>query len=82
MDGTPVEKFYYLSRKKVYSDTFATDCYGEYLADATSQSGIDQLPYYKDVVPSREEYDYQNSHLVENKLKNYGGDKDKDEKEY
>lgn len=71
MDGEPVEKFYYLSKKKVYSDTFATDCYGEYLCDDVSKAGIDNLPYYANVVPSREEYDYQRSHLVENKLKNY-----------
>ncbi len=71
MDGEPIEKFYYLSRKKVYSDTFATDCYGEYLADDVSEAGIDNLPYYAAVVPSREEYDYQKSHLVENKLKKY-----------
>ncbi|MBO5223515.1 MAG: hypothetical protein J6C23_03280 [Clostridia bacterium] len=72
MDGEPIEKFYYLSKKKVYSDTFATDCYGEYLTDDVSEAGIDNLPYYTDVVPSREEYDYQKSHLVENKLKKYG----------
>ncbi len=72
MDGEPVEKFYYLSRKKIYSDVFATDCYGEYLADDVTESGIDMLPCYADVIPSREEYDEQNSLLVENKLKNYG----------
>ena len=72
MDGEPVEKFYYLSRKKIYSDVFATDCYGEYLADDVTKAGIDMLPCYANVVPSRKEYDEQNSLLVENKLKNYG----------
>ncbi|MBE5732728.1 MAG: hypothetical protein E7353_06805 [Clostridiales bacterium] len=71
MDGEPVEKFYYLSRKKIYSDVFATDCFSEYLADDVTEAGIDMLPCYADVVPSREEYDEQNSFLVENKLKNY-----------
>ena len=79
MDGAPIEKHYYLCKKKVYSDTFATDCYGAYLADSTSRAGIDNLPYYADVVPSCEEYDYQKSHLVENKLKNYS---DKGGEEY
>lgn len=72
MDGKIIEKYYYLSRKKIYSDTFATDCYGEYLVDDTSKRGIDSLPYYVDVKASKEELDMQESHLVRNKLKKYG----------
>ena len=79
MDGKIINKHYHLSRKKDLADVFATDCYGEYLANIEYQPGIDSLPYYNSVVPTCEEYNYQNSHLIENKLKKYEQGSEKDE---
>ena len=72
MDGEVEEHEYFLSSKKDYSRTFATDCFAEYFAVATlaCDRGLDDLPEYETERPSAAEYELQNSYFIRNLSEN------------
>lgn len=57
---------YYLLRRKIYADRFSTDCYhGFYVKKARrSKCGIMDVPQYKELEPTFEELDGQDSHFI------------------
>lgn len=65
LDNKPTETKYYLSRKKTYSDRFATDCYGDFFEKMALYSGIGIMDFleYRDVQQSEDEMQLQNSYF-------------------
>ena len=65
LDGVPVENKYFLSRKKVYSDRFASDCYGEFFEKMAYDSGLGLVDFieYRDVRQREDEMALQNSYF-------------------
>lgn len=73
LDGKAIESKYYLSRKKTYSNRFASDCYGEFFEQMSLKSGIGIVDFveYLDVRQSEDEMALQNSYFYEEKLSKY-----------
>ncbi|MBQ2809678.1 MAG: hypothetical protein IJF11_02165 [Clostridia bacterium] len=65
LDGVAIESKYYLSRKKAYSDRFASDCYGEFFEEMSYNSGIGMFDFieYQALRQTREEMALQNSYF-------------------
>ena len=63
----PVEEHeYYLSKKKIYSDRFSTDCFADFFNEAAKRTGVgvDDVPTYKGVKATFEEMKQQNSYFI------------------
>ena len=78
MEGEVEAHEYFLASKKVYSRTFATDCFAEYFAVATLAcgKGLEDLPEYASERPSAAEHKLQNSYFIrglDENVKNNGG---------
>lgn len=65
-DGKKSESIYYVSKKKVYSDRYSTDCFGEYFAYLSTRThfSLSTLSTYRSIRASFEEFDKQHSHLI------------------
>ena len=66
-DVAPVEEHeYYLSKKKIYSDRFSTDCFADFFNEAAKNTGVglDDVPTYKGVKATFEEMKLQNSYFI------------------
>lgn len=65
LDGVPVENKYFLSRKKAYSDRFASDCYGEFFEKMAFHSGLGMMDFieYQDLRQTEDELQLQNSYF-------------------
>ena len=59
-------KEYYLMKKKVYSDRYSTDAFAEIFKEKNKKSkvGLGDIPTYKTVFASSDEFDRQNSYAV------------------
>lgn len=65
LDGVPVQNKYFLSRKKAYSNRFASDCYGEFFESMAYHSGLGMVDFveYLDVRQTEDEMALQNSYF-------------------
>ncbi|MCM1224873.1 MAG: hypothetical protein NC548_61535 [Lachnospiraceae bacterium] len=65
-DGKRAKKKYYLMSKKIYSRRFATDCYSDFYAQKALDSlvGLEELPEYKSVKATVDEFLKQNSYFM------------------
>lgn len=75
--GRPTKRArYFLSTKKIYSDRFSTDAYGDIFADGlkSCKVGLDKLPEYAGVKATEDELKKQNSYFV-NEIVKYGSSK-------
>ncbi len=71
---TEVEEHeYYLSKKKIYSDRFSTDCFADYFNEAAKRTGVgvDDVPTYGGVKATFEELNLQNSYFIRNITANF-----------
>lgn len=59
-------KEYYLMKKKVYSDRYSTDAFAEIFKEKNKRSkvGLGDIPTYKTVLASSDEFDKQHSYAV------------------
>ena len=75
-DGKQKKCKYYLSTKKIYADRFSTDCFSAFYTNKSARSsmGIRDIPQYKELKPSMEELNSQNSYFVEGITKAFSGD--------
>lgn len=64
LDGEINKHRYYLSKKKIYADRFATDCYSEILTAEKATTGINNIPVYQSTKPSVDEFRRQNSYFI------------------
>ena len=62
----PKAKEYYLMKKKVYSDRYSTDAFAEIFKEKNKRSkvGLGDIPTYKTVLASSDEFDKQHSYSV------------------
>lgn len=65
-DGEKKQKSYYLSKKKIHSQVFSTDCFNGFFTEKALRSkvGFDDLPNYAGVKATLEELLQQNSYFV------------------
>ncbi len=65
LDGKAIESKYYLSRKKTYSNRFASDCYGDFFEKMAYESGIGVLDFieYLSARQTNDEMALQNSYF-------------------
>ena len=74
-DGSKTEHKYYLAKKKIYSNRFATNCHkGLFTRRALRASyGLDGLPEYAGVLATDEELDQTHSHFISAVRKDFDG---------
>lgn len=71
-DGADVEKsqnnYYYLSRKKIYSDRFRSDCFSDFFYSKSKSSGfgLDDIPEFDGVLARIDELQLMNSYFFNN----------------
>lgn len=71
-DGAKVEvpknNYYYLSRKKIYSNRFRSDCFADffYSKSRNSSIGLDDVPEFEDVLARLDELQTMNSYFYNN----------------
>ena len=65
LDNVPTETKYYLSRKKTFSNRFATDCYGDFFEKMSLYSGLglEDFLSYQNVQQTDDEMQLQNSYF-------------------
>lgn len=65
-DGEKKAKSYYLSKKKIYSKVFSTDCFNGFFTEKALRSkvGFDDLPNYAGVKATLDELLQQNSYFI------------------
>lgn len=65
LDNKPTETKYYLSRKKTYSNRFATDCYSDFFEKMAMHSGIGVMDFisYRDTQQEKDEMELGNSYF-------------------
>lgn len=59
----PEQYPYFIINQKDYRNRFATDCYGS-LLDSGSDLGLDDIPCYESLYPTKYEYERQHSYFI------------------